>query len=82
MAHRRCLPPVINARFASARLSSTVQTNKLACCLGEGSSYDKHIDNQGGDDLRKLTVLLYCNPSWREELGGAFRIFLSPDVNE
>jgi len=82
VAMTRCLPPVINARFDSARLSSTVQTNKLACCLGEGSSYDKHIDNQGGDDLRKLTVLLYCNPGWREELGGSFRIFPSSDVNQ
>jgi hypothetical protein len=48
----------------------------IAVCLGEGSRYDKHYDNSGGSDLRKLTAVLYLNPSWRPELGGYFRIFL------
>lgn len=52
-------------------LSGDEQTNKLAVCLGDGSYYDKHIDNLGGsnddsaDDLgdrRKLTALLYIQP--------------------
>jgi Rps23 Pro-64 3,4-dihydroxylase Tpa1-like proline 4-hydroxylase len=47
-------------------LSSTEQTNKLAVCLGDGSYYDKHIDNLGGTehegDRRKLTALLYLQP--------------------
>ena len=42
------------------------QTNKLAVCLGDGSYYDKHIDNLGGTseagDRRKLTALLYLQP--------------------
>jgi Rps23 Pro-64 3,4-dihydroxylase Tpa1-like proline 4-hydroxylase len=52
------------------QLSSTQQTNKLAVCLGNGSKYDKHIDNLGGGtgggadgaDERKLTALLYLQP--------------------
>lgn len=44
------------------QLSEKHQTNKLAVCLGGGSSYDKHIDNLGGSDLRKLTALLYLQP--------------------
>ena len=44
-------------------LSSTQQTNKLAVCVGNGSKYDKHIDNLGGGtDQRKLTALLYLQP--------------------
>jgi hypothetical protein len=47
-------------------LSGQEQTNKLAVCLGEGSYYDKHIDNLGGTsnagDRRKLTALLYMQP--------------------
>ena len=69
------LPPLLNARFDDARLSSAVHTNKLAVCLGDGSSYAKHYDNSGGDDARKLTVLLYLQQTWREELGGSFRMF-------
>jgi len=55
----------------SYHLSGDEQTNKLAVCLGDGSYYDKHIDNLGGsnddnaDDLgdrRKLTALLYIQP--------------------
>jgi hypothetical protein len=49
-------------------LSGQEQTNKLAVCLGDGSYYDKHIDNLGGGDTvdagdrRKLTALLYIQP--------------------
>lgn len=54
-------------------LAGDEQTNKLAVCLGDGSYYDKHIDNLGdGDggtsdtdadgDRRKLTALLYIQP--------------------
>jgi len=57
-------------------LSSTLASNKLAVCLGDGSLYDKHYDNSGPEDLRKLTVLLYLNPHWRPELGGYFRLYL------
>lgn len=44
-------------------LNGEEQTNKLAVCLGDGSKYDKHIDNGGGTDRRKLTALLYLQPS-------------------
>lgn len=54
----------------SHHLKGEEQTNKLAVCLGDGSMYDKHIDNLGGDnrgevggDRRKLTALLYLQPS-------------------
>lgn len=47
-------------------LAGNEQTNKLAVCLGDGSYYDKHIDNLGGTsdagDRRKLTALLYIQP--------------------
>lgn len=47
-------------------LTGQEQTNKLAVCLGDGSYYDKHIDNLGGTadagDRRKLTALLYIQP--------------------
>lgn len=74
--------PIINEKFENAKLNPHLATNKLAVCLGDGSCYDKHFDNGGGDDLRKLTVLLYLNPSWREELGGQFRMYLPDDYEE
>ena len=69
------LVPTVAEAFPEAALSATMASNKLAVCTGDGSSYDKHFDNSGYDDLRKLTVLLYMNPSWRPELGGCFRIY-------
>ena len=33
------------------QLSETLHANKLAVCLGDGSRYDTHYDNMGGDDL-------------------------------
>lgn len=51
---------------AAYQLTGEEQTNKLAVCLGEGSYYDKHLDNLGGTaeagDRRKLTALLYLQP--------------------
>lgn len=58
-------------------LSPTLASNKLAVCTGGGSSYDKHYDNSGGEDLRKLTILYYLNPDYSKEMGGEFRIHRS-----
>ena len=57
------------------RLSETLHANKLAVCLGDGSRYDKHYDNMGDGDLRKLTALLYLQRSWTEANGGCFRMY-------
>lgn len=73
----KSLVPIVSNKFPEACLSPTLASNKLAVCTGNGSSYDKHYDNSGGDDLRKLTVLYYLNPKWRKELGGSFRIYES-----
>eukprot|EP00596_Hydrurales_sp_CCMP1899_P002396 CAMPEP_0119051420 /NCGR_PEP_ID=MMETSP1177-20130426/73041_1 /TAXON_ID=2985 /ORGANISM="Ochromonas sp, Strain CCMP1899" /LENGTH=274 /DNA_ID=CAMNT_0007030613 /DNA_START=248 /DNA_END=1072 /DNA_ORIENTATION=+ len=73
----KSLVPIISEKFPEAHLSPLLASNKLAVCTGDGSSYDKHYDNSGGDDLRKLTVLYYLNPNWRTQLGGAFRIYNS-----
>lgn len=49
--------------YECLKLCTKQQTNKLAVCLGNGSKYDKHIDNLGiGLDKRKLTALLYLQP--------------------
>lgn len=76
----KALVPALSQSFPEACLSSTLASNKLAVCLGDGSSYDKHFDNSGSTDLRKLTVLLYLNPNWRPELRGYFRMYI-PDTN-
>lgn len=67
--------PLLSKSFPEANLSPTLASNKLAVCLGNGSYYDKHYDNSGSDDLRKLTVLYYLNPTWTPDLGGHFRAF-------
>mmetsp|Transcript_28994 Transcript_28994/g.64850 ORF Transcript_28994/g.64850 Transcript_28994/m.64850 type:complete len:337 (+) Transcript_28994:78-1088(+) len=72
------LAPAVGHAFpATAPLSSARQTNKLAVCLGGGSRYDAHVDNQGAGDPRKLTALYYLNPGeWGAAKGGEFRAFL------
>ena len=52
-------PTQLNERVRGLQLSETLHANKLAVCLGDGSRYDTHYDNMGGDDLRKVTALLY-----------------------
>lgn len=64
-----------NSRCAGSALDGSHAANKLAVCLGGGSSYDKHYDNAGGTDTRKLTAILYLNMMWRPDLGGKFRMW-------
>ena len=71
----KTMVPIVQNEFPEASLSATMASNKLAVCTGKGSYYDKHYDNSGYDDLRKLTVLYYMNHDWRPELGGCFRIY-------
>ena len=73
----KSLVPIVSSHFPDACLNPVLASNKLAVCTGDGSHYDKHYDNSGGDDLRKVTVLYYLNPNWRNELGGSFRIYES-----
>ena len=65
----KSLVPILRESFPAAMLDSSLVSNKLAVCTGEGSAYDKHYDNAGYQDTRKVTVLLYFN-KWRPELGG------------
>ena len=78
----KTIVPIISRRFPEACLHPTLASNKLAVCTGDGSYYDKHYDNSGGDDLRKLTVLYYLNPKWRKDMGGAFRIYGSEESSD
>jgi SM-20-related protein len=71
------LPDALNARVDGLQLSNKVHTNKLAVCLGDGSRYDKHIDNMGGDDVRKVTAIVYLQDGWEPAHGGLFRAHLT-----
>lgn len=45
----------------------------LAVYPSEGSRFARHIDNTTGDG-RRLTLLVYLNPSWAVDQGGALRV--------
>ena len=75
----RAVVPILSSAFPEAQLSPSMMSNKLAVCTGNGSAYDKHYDNSGLSDTRKVTVLYYMN-QWRPECGGCFRIYSSNDT--
>lgn len=59
------------------QLSMSSFNAKLAVTLPGGSTYPLHIDNpQGlsGNDIRKLTCILYLNPDYKPDDGGELRI--------
>lgn len=39
-----------------------------------GASYRQHLDRFRDDDLRTISVVIYLNPDWRPEQGGALRL--------
>lgn len=71
----KTIVPMLNSYFNDLSLNPYQAANKLAVCTGDGSYYDKHFDNMGNDDLRKITVIYYMNPKYKQQLGGCFRIY-------
>ncbi len=39
-----------------------------------GAAYHKHLDRFRDDDLRTVSVVIYLNPDWKVEQGGALRV--------
>lgn len=69
---KSCVPH-LQQKFPEAHICSSMTANKLAVCLGDGSSYEKHFDHSGSDDMRKITIVFYMN-KWRPAMGGCFRV--------
>jgi len=42
-----------------------------------GTFYKRHLDQFKSDDHRKLSIICYLNPEWKEEHGGQLRMYLS-----
>jgi len=47
-----------------------------------GTRYRRHIDQFRRTQARLITVLLYLNPGWAPEYGGALRIYPDPQATE
>ena len=43
-------------------------------CYAPGASYQRHLDRFRDDDSRTVSVVIYLNPDWRMEQGGALRL--------
>ena len=48
---------------------------QATCYPGGGASYSRHIDDQTGSGARVLTAIMYLNPGWTVEHGGALRVY-------
>ena len=73
------LPPALNEQPSTGEyeLSNEAFNAKLAVTTS-GARYPCHIDNPLGNgmDVRKLTAILYLNPTWKEGYGGEIRLFV------
>ena len=47
----------------------------LTCYPPGGSRYSIHVDNPDRVRVRKLTAILYLNPSWNKSHGGELEIY-------
>jgi len=47
-----------------------------------GSFYKRHFDQFKADDHRKLSIICYLNPNWKEEEGGQLRIHVSQGAKD
>jgi SM-20-related protein len=44
-----------------------------------GAAYARHVDQARSSDARVVSLVLYLNPDWRVEDGGALRLHLAPE---
>lgn len=49
-------------------------TVKLQCNEGHGGCFPLHYDNAGPPSRRRLTMLCYLNPNWRQSDGGELQL--------
>ena len=79
------LPESLNAEWGTVQtidspaLSSESFNAKLAVTEHGGAKYPLHVDDAQGlasGDTRKLTSILYLNPTYQEADGGEIRLFL------
>lgn len=45
-----------------------------------GAHYDRHLDAFPGQDNRRITAIVYLNPTWTPADGGALRLFVEPPL--
>lgn len=51
---------------------------QLAHYPGTGAGYQRHLDSFPGSDNRRMTAIVYLNPSWQPEHGGRLELFVEP----
>ncbi len=51
-------------------------------CYAPGAGYARHLDRFRDDDARVISLVLYLNPSWRDEDGGSLRVFENVETRE
>jgi len=74
------LPLLMNQYSADLQMNKKGYGVKLAVVTGDGALYPKHIDNIGLPDMRKISLIYYLNPNWKEEYGGQFRFHTSNNI--
>ncbi len=53
-----------------------------AAVYGPGGHYDRHVDALRGTTTRRVTAVLWLNPEWRAEHGGALRVWTDGGAHE
>jgi SM-20-related protein len=46
-----------------------------------GAKYERHVDAFPGDDNRRITAIVYLNPTWTPAAGGLLRLHVEPPVD-
>ncbi|MBS1506875.1 MAG: 2OG-Fe(II) oxygenase [Bacteroidetes bacterium] len=47
-----------------------------------GTFYKRHLDQFKKDDHRKITIICYLNPDWKEEDGGQLRVYFGDGAKD
>ena len=77
------------ARFDALRLAlnralflGLAELEAHYACYAPGAGYARHLDRFRDDDARAISLVLYLNPHWRDEDGGALRLYSSAEARE
>lgn len=66
---------LLGDRFGIDRFPLDKQDLKLQWNRGKGGCFPIHFDSDPSIDSRRLTAILYLNPDWSKEDGGALKLY-------
>jgi SM-20-related protein len=75
-----CRIDVLRTALSRRLMLGLVDSESQYAVYPSGAGYARHLDQLVDTDARVLSAVFYLNPAWRDEEGGALRLYLGNET--